>query len=309
MGLEGALRDLGLKAAEMRFGEPLGRHTSLGIGGRAEVYARPGTARDLARILAFDWQMPVYFLGGGTNILIMDEDIKALFISTGGLKGIEVKKLSRDEFLPILSVRAGESLKGVLAFCMKNGLSGLEPLTGIPGSVGGAVAGNAGAHGLEIGDVIRLVRVMGEKGGIKEMSGEEMGFFYRGSALLAKGTVSPDGLIIGAELALKPGSPMEIRALMARNFNIKKKTQPLQARSAGCVFKNPEGRAAGSLIEEAGFKGARVGGVEVSVVHANFFINRGDGSAEDFLRLMDKVSDGVEKRFGIRLEPEIRILD
>ncbi|MDA8387298.1 MAG: UDP-N-acetylmuramate dehydrogenase [Nitrospiraceae bacterium] len=313
----GLIKELRLEGTEIRLREPLKGHTSLGIGGRAEVYARPGDTGALARLLAFDWQMPVCFLGGGTNLLVRDGEIRALFISTAGLRGIEVLERGEKGAGAVISVRAGEPLKSVLAFCMKNGFSGLEPLAGIPGSLGGAVAGNAGAHGLEIGDVIRRVHVMGEKGGTMALTGEQMGFVYRGAAALAGPSGGPSkgpsrgrgasGLVIKAELALDRTDPAEIRALMLRNFGMKKKTQPLGARSAGCVFKNPGGRSAGSLIDEAGLKGMRAGDIEVSGLHANFFINRGEGSADDFLRLMDRVADEVEKRFGVRLAPEIRI--
>ena len=317
-GLEKAIKGLGLGETEVRFGEPLLKHTSLGIGGRADVFARPASTGDLARILAFDWQMPVFFLGGGTNLLVRDGNIRALFISTGGLKGMEAPGRENENGADI-TVRAGESLKGLLAFCMKNGFSGLEPLAGIPGSIGGAIAGNAGARGFSIGEVVRRVRVMGEKGEVREIRGEQMGFEYRGSALLSGGPCPGGpcpraGLVMEAQLALQRENPAEIRAHMLSNFEMKKKTQPLSARSAGCVFKNPGGGrsagrpSAGRLIEEAGLKGMRIGGIEVSRVHANFFINLGEGRADDFLRLMETVADEVEKRFDIRLEPEIRIL-
>ncbi len=299
------IKELELKG--VNFGEPLERHTSLGIGGRAEVYARPADAAALAALLSGDWRMPVYFLGGGTNLLITDEDIGGLFISTAGLTGIEILEGGS---APAVSVGAGEPLKRVLAFCMKNGFSGLEPLAGIPGSLGGAVAGNAGAHGLEIKDVIRRVHVMDKKGGLRELTPEQMDFRYRGSLILdnSGGPDDAGGIIVKAELVLREGDPEEIREIMKRNFEMKKKTQPLCARSAGCVFRNPAGHSAGRLIDEAGLKGMRVGDIEVSPVHANFFVNRGDGRARDFLELMDRVADRVKKLFGLQLEPEIRMI-
>ncbi len=321
-GPEGAralIRELdinaGIKgAAGISFWEPLNRHTSLGIGGRAEVYARPADAGALSALLAAalagDRPLPVFFLGGGTNLLVTDEQIRALVISTAGLRGTEI--MPEGGSTSVISVYAGEPLKKVLAFCMEKGLRGLESLAGIPGSLGGAVAGNAGANGIEIKDVIRRVHVMDEKGVTRELTPKQMDFRYRGSAVL-DGSGGPavahrGGLIVKAELALEEGDPAEIKNLMKRNFEMKKKTQPLQARSAGCVFRNPAGHSAGRLIDEAGLKGARIGDIEVSPLHANFFINRGEGKAGDFLKLMDRVADEVKKRFGLILEPEIRIL-
>lgn len=296
-----------IKGAGIVYGEPLGRHTSLGIGGKAEIFARPESEEALSALLASGLQLPVCFLGGGTNLLLPDGDIKALFISTAALKGIEVLA---EGSRPVLSVRAGEPLKSVLAFCMKRGFGGLEPLAGIPGSFGGAVAGNAGAHGAQMKDFIRRVHVMDARGGITAVTNERMGFRYRGSCLLDDGVFTKGGgLVIKAEVMLGEGDPAEIKKMMLENFELKKKTQPLSERSAGCVFKNPPGYSAGKLIDEAGLKGARVGGIEVSAVHANFFINKGDGRADDFLKLMDKVAREVKERTGVLLEPEIRIFN
>ncbi len=289
-----------IKGAEVMFGEPLAGHTSLNIGGRAEIFARPVDAESLSRLLGCAAGLPVILMGGGTNLLVADGDIKALVISTGDMRGIEICG-GREDGGAIISVAAGEPLKKVLAFCLQNGLSGLEPLAGIPGSIGGAVAGNAGAHGLQIGALVRsaLVVDLSASATVKKVSNEDLGFRYRGS--------SARGLITNVEIALKKGEPQEIKKLMVRNFELKKKTQPLAARSAGCVFKNPEGFSAGRLIDAAGFKGARVGDIEVSRMHANFFINKGKGTAADFTGLMGKVRDGVFKRSGVSLEPEIRM--
>ena len=289
------------KDASVTIGEPMANHTSLRIGGRAEIFARPVNADALSRLLECASGIPVFFVGGGTNLLITDEDIKALVISTVDMRGIELRETQGNG--AVLSVSAGEPLRKILAFCMNNGLSGLEPLAGIPGTIGGAVAGNAGAHGLQIGDLVSRALIADSAGKVKTVVKEDMGFKYRRSSV--------SGLILQVDLALEKGKkPEEIKELMQRNFEMKKKTQPLAARSAGCVFKNPEGQknSAGRLIDAAGLKGRRVGDIEVSGMHANFFINTGKGSAADFLELMDKVRDEVKKRSGVVLEPEIRVI-
>ncbi len=294
-----------IKGVDVMFGEPMAGHTSLRIGGRAEIFAIPEDTEALLRLLDYASGMPVFLVGGGTNLLVSDGDIKALVISTEQMRGMEILEDAQEGGV-VVSVAAGEPLKRVLAFCMQNGLAGLEPLAGIPGSIGGAVAGNAGAHGLQTGDIVRSALVVdlppagGGQAEAKRVSREALGFKYRGSSV--------QGAITGVELVLKKGDAGQIRELMDRNFETKKKTQPLVARSAGCVFKNPEGDAAGRLIEEAGLKGARVGDIEVSMVHANFFINTGKGTAADFTALMHKVRDGVFRRTGVSLEPEIRML-
>ena len=288
-----------LKGSCVMFGEPMANHTSLGIGGRAEIFARPSDDEALMRLLEYASGMPVFLIGGGTNLLVPDGDIKALVISTEDMKGIKTEVPAGGT---VISVAAGEPLKKVLAYCMQNGLTGLEPLAGIPGSIGGAVAGNAGANGLQIGAAVRSALVVDFSGGgtAKTISRENLGFRYRGS--------SAGGLITNVELALEKGESQEIKKLMIKNFDMKKKTQPLASRSAGCVFKNPEGKnSAGRLIEEAGLKGVRVGDIEVSRVHANFFINTGKGTAADFAGLMDKVRGEVLRRSGVALEPEIKM--
>ncbi len=301
-------KDMGrqMEGADIMFGEPMAGHTSLRIGGRAEIFARPPDAEALLRLLDYASGMPVFLIGGGTNVLFADGDIKALVISTEQMRGIEVFFEDEREGGAVVSAAAGEPLKRVLAFCAQNGLSGLEPLAGIPGSIGGAVAGNAGAHGLQAGDIVRSALTVdfppsgGGPAKVKRVSRESLGFKYRGSSVC--------GAVTSVELALRRGDARQIKELMDRNFGMKKKTQPLAARSAGCVFKNPEGNAAGRLIDEAGLKGARVGGIEVSMVHANFFINTGNGTAADFTALMEKVRNEVFRRSGVSLEPEIRML-
>lgn len=288
--------------AHLIFGEPLKGHTSLGIGGPATVFARPADVSSLKEVLHYvlDEGLQFYYIGGGTNLLVTDEPLEAVVISTGMFKGIELLKKESGEFT--LKAHSGESLKGLLSYCQKSGLSGLEELAGIPGSVGGAVKGNSGSYGTEIKDVLVRAQVLSKEGELKVLSNRKMNFEYRGSGL------AESDLVIWAEFRLKEDDPGRVKFKMNEYFALKRKTQPIEARSAGCVFKNPPDNFAGKLIEEAGMKGKRVGDIEVSGLHANFFVNKGKGTAKEFTGLMDKVAEEVNKRTGITLMPEIRMI-
>jgi UDP-N-acetylmuramate dehydrogenase len=178
----------------------------------------------------------------------------------------------------------------------------MEGLAGNPGSVGGAVAGKAGSFGFEIRDVITSISLLMPDGSQKELSAEDIVFEYR------KAHVPSGSIILSAVLSLKKDEPFEIKKRFIEFINEKKSRQPVSKPSAGCVFKNQKDIAAGKLIDDAGCKGMRVGDIEVSEMHANFFINTGKGTADDFLKLMDIVGKKVKDKFGIVLEPEIRIL-
>ncbi len=287
---------------KVSFDEQLSKHTSLAIGGFARVFAAPSSLEELNEVIA-EWSgMPVVWLGGGTNVLAADGPLEALVISTGNLRGIEV--LSDNGTGAVLRVSCGESMKKLLSFCLERGLSGLEGLVGIPGSFGGAVKGNSGSNGIEMKDVVFSVCVMDRKGQAQRLNREEIGFKYRGTS------INDSSLIVNADLALGKGkvSREEIKKKMNELFEQKRQTQPLLEKSAGCVFKNPPGCSAGQLMDQAGLKGTRIGDIEVSRKHANFFINLGKGTARDFLALMELASRKVKEQAGVTLVPEIRIL-
>jgi UDP-N-acetylmuramate dehydrogenase len=202
----------------------------------------------------------------------------------------------------LLVARGGCALRQIMSVSLRHGLSGIEGLVGIPGSVGGAVAGNAGAFGCEIKDVIQSLRLLMPGGEVRDLARKEMSFGYRTMTL-------PEGaVILAAALALQRDDPHEVRRRMKGFMAEKRSRQPVGEHSAGCVFKNPAGTSAGKLIDEAGCKGMAVGAVMVSPVHANFFVNGGDGTAKDFTALMEAVGERVRRRSGIELEPEIRII-
>lgn len=288
---------------EIRFNEPMSAHTSLKIGGPAEVMLFPEDPVSLKNVLlaAHGENVPVSVIGGGTNLLVGDGGIEGITISLKAFRSIEFTR-ETDEKNAVLFAGAGVLLAGLLHFAQKNGCSGIEALAGIPGYFGGAVYMNAGSFGLEMKEVLVSVALMDLRGGISILEKDKLNFSYRSSNL-------PDGFIIlSANIALKKDDPDRIAERMKEYLQKKKSTQPLGEPSAGCVFRNPEGDAAGRLIDSAGCKGMRTGDVEVSAVHANYFINKGRARCRDFIELMEAVRARVKEHSGIILEPEIKIV-
>lgn len=287
---------------EVKFMEPMKKHTSLRIGGPADVFAMPQNFLSLINIRA-DLKrnkIPTFHLGGGTNILVKDRGIEGVVISSGYFRRIGV--VSKDSSYVYVSVEAGALLQRLIHYTKENGYSGIEGLAGIPGTVGGAISGNAGAFGYEIKDVLVSVEIMDTEGKIRKVRADQIDFKYRSSG------IPPDEFILSAEIKLTAGKTEEVSSRIEEFLKIKKEKQPIWEPSAGCVFRNPTGMSAGKLIDEAGCKGMRIGDVEISNLHANFFINRGGASASDFIRLMEEVADRVKAKYGILLEPEIKIV-
>jgi UDP-N-acetylmuramate dehydrogenase len=278
--------------------EPLRLHTSFRIGGPADALALVNDSAELKACL--DWaaeaRLPVFVLAAGTNLLVRD----------GGLRGLAVKLEGEFKDVSIDGSRvrggAGALLAAVARRAGERGLSGLEWAVGIPGTLGGGLVMNAGAHGGDLAQVARRLGLL-EAGELREISAAEAGFGYRSSRFKAGGA-----LLLWAELELKPGDPLEIQARMREALDRRKASQPLELPNAGCVFKNPAGGSAGQLIEAAGLKGLRRGGAEISELHANFVVNRGDASAADVLWLMEEARKAVLAKSGIRLESEILVL-
>lgn len=282
---------------EVRFDEVMAGHTYLKIGGAADIALFPEVDSLQGVVKAIvDSGIPYVVIGGGTNILVSDAGLEGAVIFTQRLNNI-IKQNEEHIF-----VQSGCPLQKVISLCSEQGLAGLEGMAGIPGSVGGAISGNAGSFGYEIKDVVALADLLMADGSVKTLPGKDLGFGYRKSALPA------GSIVLGANMSLKKDDPADVRKRTGEFREMKKAAQPLSEHSAGCVFKNAEGDSAGRLIDEAGCKGLRVGGIEVSRQHANFFINTGKGSASDYLRLLDLVSGKVREKFGIILEPEIKII-
>ncbi len=276
--------------------EPLAHYTTLGIGGKADIIVFPdeGNILNLMEIIKNE-AIPSYVIGGGSNLLISDRGFKGVIINTRRMDNI-----SLDQFT--LTVGAGARLGRIIALLLKKGLSGMEGLIGIPGTIGGAVFGNAGSFGYEIKDCLEEIEIIDSRLKERIIKKSEIKFQYRSSGL-------PENSIIKRVKFILKEEKEDIFSKM-RDFLIKKRqTQPLKERSAGCVFKNPENTSAGFLIDKAGLKGTRVGDIIVSSIHANYFINAGKGKATDFLRLMEIVKERVLKAFSVELEPEIKFLE
>lgn len=288
-----------LPDVELKFSEPLAKHTSLRIGGGAEVMAFPKNAEELAKILKTSALLDGNFaiLGAGTNILAPDEGVQGLVICLKDcLDGIEPLPGHK------LRVMAGVTMSRAAVVAANSGLSGLEFAHGIPGTVGGGVYMNAGAYGGEICRVCSQVEVMNRRGERRVLTNEEMGFSYRHSVLEETGDI-----VLSAEFTLTPAEPETIRSRMKELIGKRTASQPLDLPSAGSAFKRPAGGYAAALIEEAGLKGFRVGNAGISEKHAGFAVNLGGATAKDMKALLQTVSERVYEESGIRLEPEIRI--
>jgi UDP-N-acetylmuramate dehydrogenase len=287
---------------EVRFMEPMRNHTSLKIGGPADIFAIPHNLLSLRNmhVNLKKSKIPFLSIGGGTNILVMDRGIEGAVISFRSFKKTDV--LSENDDDVYLFVEAGAPLQRLVNFSRESGYSGLEGLVGIPGTVGGAICGNAGAFGYEMKDVLISVSIMDAEGGIEKIKAERIDFGYRSSS------ISANEMILSTEIKLKKDKKEDVSAKVDDFLNRKRQKQPVWEPSAGCVFKNPPGLYAGKLIDEAGCKGMRIGNVEVSTIHANFFINKGGATASDFIRLMEKVAQRVKEKSGVILGPEIKIV-
>jgi len=279
----------------LRPAEPLSAHTSYGVGGPADAFCAPqdsGTVQLLLRRAA-DHGVPVLVLGRGTNVVVADEGFRGLVINleTG------CRELTADGGR--VRIGAGRSLERLVLYCEEHSLAGLEQLSGIPGTVGGALVMNAGAFGTEIGDRVVTVHGLNREGEAVEVPRDQAGFGYRTAAGL-------EGLVLlGCDLELVTGDTVKLKATREEIIARRKARQPLGYPSAGSIFKRPPGDYAGRLVEAAGCKGLREGGAEVSVKHANFILNRGSASAADIHALMERVRRRVREDFGVRLETEV----
>jgi UDP-N-acetylmuramate dehydrogenase len=284
---------------ELRFNEPMAKHTSFRIGGPAEVMAFPNNRESLSQLLKTSALLDVKpaILGAGTNVLAPDAGMDGLVICLKDcMDGMEV--LGEDR----IRVAAGVSMTRAAVFAANLGLSGLEFAHGIPGTVGGGVYMNAGAYGGEIKDICVAVEIMDAAGNLRTLTGAQMGFSYRHSLLEDTGDI-----VISAVFQLVKAPVEDIRGKMKELMGKRSASQPLDLPSAGSAFKRPVGGYAAALIDQAGLKGFTVGGATISTKHAGFAVNLGGATAEDVKNLLRQVSDCVYARSGIRLEPEVRI--
>ncbi len=277
----------------------LAPYTSWRVGGNAEVLYRPEDIDDMAEFIAANHDKDITVIGAGSNVLIRDGGIKGVVIVTAG----KLNNITRSGEL--LRVEAGVSCPGFANICRKNQMIGAEFLAGIPGTIGGAVKMNAGAYGAETWDLIEKIEVVDRRGEILVIGKSDIGYGYRYCNLPQDCFVAAAYMrISSADAAQVEESQQRIKVLQKQRSD----TQPLDQHNCGSVFKNPEGEYAAKLIEEAGLKGEKIGGAQVSLKHANFIINTGDATATDIEQLIELVRDKVSILHGVDLQSEIKIL-
>ena len=295
--------------------EPMKKHTTFRIGGPADYYAEPDVSQISKLIeIAKACDMPVAVIGNGSNLLVGDKGIRGLVIGIGkGLSAIDVTEAVAQQSTAqdltaqgngrIITAGAGAILAAVAAKAAEASLSGLEFASGIPGSVGGAVVMNAGAYGGEIKDVLIDATVLTAEGELRTVTGDELDLSYRHSIVPEKGYI-----VLSARFRLTPKPQDEIKAYMAELRAKRVEKQPLEYPSAGSTFKRPEGYFAGKLIMDAGLRGYSVGDAQVSGKHCGFVVNKGEATAADVLTLIKDVQETVLKQFGVKLEPEVKMI-
>ncbi len=281
----------------VEYNYPLGKHTWYGLGGPTDYFIRPKTVEQIKEVIrrCTENKLRIYVVGFGSNLLISDE----------GLRGAVIK-LESEQFTKIefngeeVTAWAGAELSKLVLTCVEEGLSGIEALTGIPGSVGGAVKMNAGGNFGDFGAVVESVTLMDSEGNVFEKSKPELVFDYRRTNITAK-------FILSTRLKLNAADSEHIMRTVKEIWIYKKNNQPLNTRNSGCIFKNPRGVSAGALIDRAGLKGLQIGGAVVSEKHANFIIAEKGCTSRDVIRLIEAIKQRVKEQFDTELELEIEI--
>ena len=278
---------------------PLAKSTWYGLGGPADYFIRPKTIEQLQEVVrrCNENHIPIYLMGLGSNLVIGDDGLRAAVIK---LEHDQFAQMQFDSNAPELTAWAGAELSRIVLTCVEKGLAGLEALTGIPGSVGGAVKMNAGGNFGDFGAVVESVMLMDSQANIFETSKPELVFDYRRTNITAQ-------FILSARLKLSSGDPEQIMRTVKEIWIYKKNSQPLNTKNAGCIFKNPRGVSAGALIDRAGLKGLQIGAAAVSDKHANFIIAKKGCKSRDVIRLIDAIRQRVKEQFNTELELEIEI--
>ena len=292
------VRALGRLCHEVREREPLRKHVSFRIGGPADLLVVPRSREELRAVASwlFAERAPFAVLGQGSNVLISDQGIRGIVLKIG--KGLDRITLDGDR----ITALAGAGLPHLARAAAGQGLAGLEFAAGIPASLGGAVVMNAGAHGHAMAEVVASARVL-MPDGEHTMTPATLGYVYRTSVLQQR-----TAIVVEATLQLQRSTPDVVKRRTDEWLAHRAATQPIGPPSSGCIFRNPAGDHAGRLIDLAGGKGLQVGAAQVSEIHANYIVNTGDASAADVLALMHKVNALVAEKFGVELEPEIKLL-
>lgn len=297
--IETVMNEINNKTASLcLMNESLKKHTTYGIGGPADLMIFPKSKQDLIKVIEIinENKIQLTILGSGSNVLVSDNGIRGAVISLkNSLKQIEV-----DE--NILYAECGTMLGKIVKHAVKNNLIGLENLNGVPGTLGGALIMNAGAWGGEISENLIHVEVINSKSEIQKIQKKDLNFSYRQSSF------NKDDILLSAKFNLKKADKDIIKENFIEAQSGRKKSQPLNKRSAGSLFKNPKNNSAGKLLDEAGLKGFSIGDAKISEKHANFFINDGDASSRDMLMLIKKAHKEVKDKFNVNLSLEVKLM-
>ncbi len=303
MNIEKIIKEAGLKIAseKIKYNEEMKNYTSFKIGGPADCLIKIDNTEDLKEVLnlAQEKQIPLTILGNGSNVLISDKGIEGITLI------IKIEKLEIEENGDKIKVTvgAGEKNAKIARTFLNQDISGFEEISGIPGTIGGAIRMNAGAHGKEMKDIVKKVKAISYNGEQKEFTNEEMKFEYRRSMLKDEKYI-----VTEVELELTKGKKEEIQAKMEEYKTFRKEKQPIEYPSAGSTFKRGEDFITAKLIDEAGLKGYSVGDAEVSTKHAGFVINKGNATSEDVLKLVKYVQEKVYEKFSKKIELEVEII-
>ena len=281
--------------------EPMSRHTTFSVGGPADIFVQPGSVEEVQWALqcSRERKVPFFVVGNGSNLLVSDEGYRGVILRVGN--GMREIRIAGNHIV----AQAGATLAGVARAAMEHGLTGMEFASGIPGTVGGGVVMNAGAYGGEMSQVVKSVEVLGRSGEFWTLDNETMEFGYRKSSI--KGH---EYIVTEVEFELTPGDQEKIKATMAELALKRREKQPLEYPSAGSTFKRPEGLFAGKLIQDAGLRGYRVGGAQVSEKHCGFVVNvvPGETKAGDVMQVIRYCQEQVKEAFDVKLEPEVIFL-
>ena len=299
--LKKQILQLGISKENILFDEPMSEHTTFKVGGPAECYIKIDDIQHLRTILKFakDHHIAITVLGNGSNVLVLDGGIKGIVLNIRFNK-IEMMNLDGKVFA---NIGAGIKISILGHLLLKNELTGFEELSGIPGTIGGAVRMNAGAHGKEFKDIVSSVTCMDYDGNIKQFENEDMHFEYRSSMLKEKSYI-----VLEVRMEFQKGNEKDIKEKMEEYANYRKEKQPIEYPSAASTFKRGADFITAKLIDEAGLKGYSIGGAEVSSKHAGFIINKGNATAKDILELIEYVKYKVEEKFNKKIELEIEIM-
>ena len=301
MNIKEILEKSKLNKENLYYDEPMVKHTSFKIGGPADVFIKVDNIEELKETLDLSKQnqIPLTIIGNGSNLLVTDKGIRGITAKLN-LKDIEIKNENNKQ---IIKVDAGVPVGLLAQKLLKEEIAGFEELSGIPGTIGGAVIMNAGAHGKELKDILKKVTAMDYNGNIHEFANEECQFSYRNSRFQKEKYI-----ILQATLELEKGNSTEIKEKMDEYMQFRKEKQPIEYPNAGSTFKRGEDFVTAKLIDEAGLKGYKIGGAQVSKKHAGFIVNVDNATAKDVIELTDYIKEKIEEKFGKKINLEIQII-